>query len=147
MWFTKVFYQHIMFRHSCGNCHYCNTQRPSDITIADFWGWQKTDANINKDDKGVSLVLVNTEKGRKLWEAVKHDLDVIPAKLDDCLQHNLQHPSIIHRERMKFERDYINKGFTYVYDKTYHEENYSTRLFKYAKRIFKGILRRLHIIR
>lgn len=41
MSFTFLFYQHIMFRHSCGKCHFTNIQRPSDITIADFWGIEK----------------------------------------------------------------------------------------------------------
>lgn len=106
-----------MFRHSCGVCPYTNTKRPSDITIADFWGWEKTDSDINKDDKGVSLVLVNTEKGRELFEAVKERMTVIPAKLEDCLQPNLQHPSVIHPQRMSFECDYERKGFLYVMKK------------------------------
>lgn len=112
--FTYVFYQHIMFRHSCGKCHFCNITRPSDITLADFWGWEKTDTNINKDDKGVSLVLVNTPKGREIFEAVKDKLDTIPAELENCLQPNLQHPSVIHSKRMDFERDYVKHGFNYV---------------------------------
>ena len=117
MSFTYLFYQHIMFRHSCGKCHYTNTKRPSDITIADFWGWEKTDPNINADDKGVSLVLVNTEKGRELFEAVKDRMTVIPAQLEDCLQPNLQHPSVIHPKRMEFEQDYKQKGFEYIIKK------------------------------
>lgn len=64
MSFTFLFYQHIMFRHSCGKCHFTNIQRPSDITIADFWGIEKVDPNINSDDKGVSLILINTEKDK-----------------------------------------------------------------------------------
>ena len=105
--FTYVFYQHIMFRHSCGKCHFCNTTRPSDITLADFWGWEKTDPNINQDDKGCNLVLVNTPKGREIFEAVKDKLNTIPAELDNCLQPNLQHPSVIHPKRMQFEKDYV----------------------------------------
>ncbi len=112
--FTYVFYQHIMFCHSCGKCHFCNTARPSDITLADFWGWEKTDPNINQDDKGCNLVLVNTPKGREIFEAVKDKLDTIPAELDNCLQPNLQHPSVIHPKRMQFEKDYIKHGFKYV---------------------------------
>ncbi len=114
MSFTYLFYQHIMFRHSCGKCHFANTKRPSDITIADFWGWEKTDQDINKDDKGVSLVLVNTEKGRELFEKVKDRMTVIPARLEDCMQPNLQHPSAIHPKRAQFEKDYQEKGFRYV---------------------------------
>ena len=115
MSFTYLFYQHIMFRPSCGKCHYANTKRPSDITIADFWGWEKTDPNINADNKGVSLVLVNTEKGRELFEAVKDQMTVIPAKLEDCLQPNLYRPSLESHLRCKFEKDYRKYGFKYVY--------------------------------
>ena len=103
-----------MFRYSCGKCHFCNTTRPSDITLADFWGWEKTDPNINKDDKGVSLVLVNTPKGNEIFEAVKDKLDTIPAELANCLQPNLQHPTILHDYTEKFRLDYINKGFDFV---------------------------------
>lgn len=122
MSFTFLFYKHIMFRKSCGNCHFANTKRPSDITIADFWGWEKTDPNFNADNKGVSLVLLNTEKGRKLFEAVKDRMNTIPVDFDDCLQPNMMHPSEIHPESDKFFSDYSRKGFSYVmwrYGETY----------------------------
>ena len=117
MSFTYLFYQHIMFRRSCETCHYANTNRPSDITIADFWGWEKTNPDINKDDKGVSLVLVNTEKGRELFEAVKNRMTVIPAKLENCMQHNLQYPTTLNPRRIEFEIDYQKHGFPYVLNK------------------------------
>lgn len=117
MTFTYVFYKHIMFRHSCGKCKYTNLKRPSDITIADFWGWEKTDPAFNADDKGVSLVLCNTEKGRKIFEAISDRMDIIPAELENCLQPNLQKPSDIHPLRMDFEKDYESKGFEYVMKK------------------------------
>ena len=115
--FTYLFNQCIMFRHSCGKCYYTNTKRPSDITIADFWGWEKTAPNINKDDKGVSLILVNTEKGKRIIEIIKDRMTIIPAKLENCLQPNLKHPSIIHPKRIEFERDYQWKGLLYVMKK------------------------------
>lgn len=139
--FTYVFYQHIMFRHSCGKCHFCNTNRPSDITIADFWGWQKTDPNINKDDKGVSLVLVNTPKGREIFEAVKDKLDTIPAELENCLQSHLKHPSDIHPKRMDFEKEYIKHGFKYVMNK-YGDTGWRYKLMKTIKRA-KAILKQM----
>lgn len=112
--YTYTFYQHIMFRHSCGICHFTNLQRPSDITIADFWGWQKVNNEFNADDKGVSLVLVNTDKGKEWFEAVKEDIIYIESNTTDCLQPNLQHPTAIHPKRDNFERDYITHGFVYV---------------------------------
>lgn len=140
MSFTYLFYQHIMFRHSCGKCHFTNTRRPSDITIADFWGWEKTAPNINKDDKGVSLILVNTEKGRELFDKIKDRMNVVPANLEDCLQPNLRHPSVIHPKRMAFERDYQRKGFEYVMKK-YGKDSVMKKARKFAGKIKRTIKR------
>lgn len=142
MSYTFVFYKHIMFRHSCGVCPFTNTKRPSDITLADFWGWEKSVPGFNDDDKGVSLVLCNTEKGRKLFEAVRKDMNVVPVKLEDCLQPNLRHPSVIHPKRMAFERDYQRKGFLYVMRK-YGDMGWRyrlTRLKGWIKRVIKKII-------
>lgn len=121
MSFTYLFYQHIMFRHSCGKCHFTNTKRPSDITLADFWGWEKTAPNINKDDKGVSLILINTEKGRELFDKVKDRMTVIPARIEDCMQPNLRQPSKISPLATAFERDYERRGFEYALKKYGHD--------------------------
>ncbi len=141
--YTYTFYKHIMFRHSCGTCKYTNMQRPSDITIADFWGWEKTDPNINADDKGLSLVLCNTEKGHTLFDIVKERMTVIPAELDKCMQPNLQHPTEIHPQRMDFERDYARKGFEYAMKK------YGDLGWPYKIKVIKQRIKRIikHIIR
>ena len=140
MSFTYLFYKHIMFRKSCGNCHFTNIKRPSDITIADFWGWENTDSAFNADNKGVSLVLLNTEKGRKLFDAVQDRMNTIPAELDKCLQPNMQHPSEMHPQSEKFFSDYTRKGFKYVMWK--YGENYPpTFLRKKSKRLLDKIER------
>lgn len=136
---THLFYQNLMFRRSCGNCHFTNTQRPSDITIADFWGWEKTDPYFNSDDKGVSLVLVNTEKGRKLFKEASRDLNIILAKLEDCLQTHLRKPSDVHPKRMDFERDYKDKGFEYAYKK-YGKNNWRKKLSSLAGRMKRKLM-------
>lgn len=55
---------------SCGDCKFKGVPRLSDITLADFWGVEKK----FDDDKGTSLVLVNSEKGRELFERVKENV-------------------------------------------------------------------------
>lgn len=127
MSFTFLFYKHIMFRKSCGKCHFTNTKRPSDITLADFWGWEKTNSEANKDDKGLSLILCNTEKGRKLFNAVKDEIDYFPAELENVLQPNMQRPSEIDPKRDQFEKDYSKHGFKYIYFK-YGEEGWRYKL-------------------
>ena len=115
--FTYLFYQQIMFRESCANCPFTNTRRSSDLTIADFWGWERIDSEINSDDKGVSLILENTDKGKRLFESVKQSMFIIPVDLNECLQPNLQYPSIPHPLRDRFESDYMRYGFEYILKK------------------------------
>ena len=140
MSFPYLFYKHIMFRKSCGSCHFTNLQRPSDITLADFWGWQKTDKDINVDNKGVSLVFVNTKKGQELFNAVKDRMHVIPAKLEDCIQPQLQHPVDLNPLSEAFAKDYINKGFEYTYIK-YNKGEKSQLRIQTIKRIWYKIKR------
>lgn len=138
MSFTYLFYKHIILRKSCEKCHFTNLHRPSDITIADFWGWQKTDPNINSDDKGVSLVLINTEKGRKLFEASKDRMNTVKADIQNCLQPNMLHPTKIDRKRNEFERDYQAKGFDFVYKK-YGEDGWRYKVDKIQIRIISSL--------
>lgn len=150
MSYKYLFYKNLMFRKSCGNCHYTNTNRPSDITLADFWGWEKTNTEINKDNKGVSLIFCNTEKGKKLFDLIKKDLDYFPALLENCIQPNLQHPTPISPKAKKFEQEYKEKGFKYVYFK-YGEEGWrykvKTRTVSLVKMPFRALKKIYHILR
>lgn len=119
--FTSIFYKHIMFRHSCGICYYTNLKRPSDITIADYWGWERTDSHLNVDDKGCSLLLCNTEKGCQLFDAIKNRMNVVSAELANVMQSHLEKPSEIHSRRSEFEKCYSEKGFKYTLSKTIME--------------------------
>ncbi len=142
--YTYIFYKHIMFRHSCGACKYTNLQRPSDITIADFWGWEKTDTTINVDNKGVSLIFSNTEKGQKILDSVKDRMTIIPVELENCMQPNLINPSEIHPKRMAFEKDYMEKGFVYVMKK-YGDIGWQYKIKRFlgrCKRLIKRLIDR-----
>ena len=109
---TNTFYTHIMLRRSCGECPYTNTHRPSDITVADFWGIENTSAaDLGADNKGCSWILVNTDKGENWFEQVKGNMEYKAIPLEDCLQPQLCHPSILHPERIAFEKDYARLGF------------------------------------
>lgn len=109
--FTMIFYQHIAFRPSCGKCHFCNTTRPSDITLADFWDREHNFPEVNKDNKGESLLLVNTEKGREIFDGVKDKLDYFQTTTDKVMQTHLREPSKIHPQAKQFTEYYEQYGF------------------------------------
>lgn len=108
--YTDLFYQHIMFRPSCHNCQFANLHRPGDLTLADFWGIEKHDAGFN-DNQGVSLILISTEKGRKLFEEAKPVLSTIECRAVDCLQPTLVKPSTASPRREAFWNDYNKMPF------------------------------------
>lgn len=109
--FADLFYEHIMFRQSCYNCFYCNTRRPSDMTLGDFWGWEKKLYNLNCDDKGLSLLIVNTHKGETIFEAIRGELIYEEVGLSDCLQPSLEKRIECSPYRMDFERRFLKHGF------------------------------------
>ena len=115
--YSNLYYKHIMLRPCCGKCFFCNTHRPSDITLADFWGWEKTNPSFNIDDKGVSLVLCNTPKGKKLFESVIDNFNVIQPEIKNCMQTHLQSPTTLNPLSVSFYQDYSLYGFEYVLNK------------------------------
>lgn len=117
-YFRNLFYGHNILRPACYECNYANTHRPGDITIADFWGIEEVDLSF-KDDVGVSLTIINSTKGRKLFNSVKDELDTIDCSIEDCIKHTytLSNPTPKAPEREKFWEDYRTKDFKYIIEK------------------------------
>ena len=67
--YMKAFLSNIALRDSCTNCKFKKENRASDITLADFWGINNIKPDMN-DEKGTSLVIVNSEKGKALFEEI-----------------------------------------------------------------------------
>lgn len=112
--FQYVYYNDLLIRPSCNVCPYANLNRPSDVTIGDFWGWEMVCPSFNKDDKGCSIVLINTSKGQKLFDIVSDQILLAKVPLISCIQPNLQCPTPENPLRSQFEDDYRRKGFKYV---------------------------------
>lgn len=109
--YTDLFYDHIMMRPSCHNCHFANVNRVADITLADFWGIEKNDASFN-DNKGVSLVLVSSSKGAALLEKVKDQLHWFECDIKNCIQPTLTKPTLASGRRELFWNDYSQTDFS-----------------------------------
>lgn len=141
--FQYTYYSDLLIRPSCNVCPYSNLNRPSDITIGDFWGWERACPTLNIDDKGCSLVLINSVKGFELFENGLDDLHAIEVPLSQCLQPNLQHPTAENPLRSKFERDYEKRGFEYIMRK-YGEvgmKYHCLRIIRFAKRQIKKLVK------
>ena len=62
--YMRAFLSDMILRPSCYNCQAKCGRSKSDITLADYWGIDQVQPNMD-DDKGTSLLIVHTEKGRQ----------------------------------------------------------------------------------
>lgn len=139
--YTHLFYKHIMLRPSCSKCYFTNFQRPSDFTLADYWGWEKLSSVFNEDNKGCSLLLINTEKGIKIFNIIKAELNLIKTNKNLCIQHNLCHPTVFNENWIDFEYLYKAKGIKKTLTR-YGDIGYLYKIkaiFKYIKRVIKSL--------
>lgn len=111
--FINIFYSHNAHRPSCYNCVFTNFERPSDVTIGDFWGIEEVKPQFD-DDKGISLVIINSKTGIKVFNSIKDDIIFMESNMNECIQRNLVRPTPISSSRDKFWEDYNKRGFEYI---------------------------------
>lgn len=111
--FHRAFLLDYICRDCCAKCKYANTHRVSDITLADFWGYKHT-TQIPDDDKGISLVIVNTQKGCELFDSIKSSLYWIDKPLAEAVDGNpcLSHPFKPNKDKEKFWKLFLKQGFS-----------------------------------
>lgn len=74
-------------RPSCYQCQFKGFPQKADITLADFWGIETLDKSMDQD-KGTSLVMANSEKGQKLFDAIKNTIEWRLFTMDDARRGN-----------------------------------------------------------
>lgn len=141
--FRNLFYRHKIIRYSCSNCPFTNLKRVSDLTISDFWGWEKY-YDLWNDNKGVSLLLINSEVGNSFFfNSLKQIIYYQESDITKCLQPQLKGPvTIDENEIREIERIFLLKGF-YGIALKYHEIGICHQIIRLS-RFFK---KRLHHIR
>ena len=77
------------FRESCYLCPYATIPRVGDVTLGDFWGIGRHGNRFKHNvTKGVSLILVNSEKGLKALSAIGEDMFLEERPLQEALIEN-----------------------------------------------------------
>lgn len=95
---SDPYYYHFLngdtYRECCYHCNYCSKERVSDITIGDYWGIEREHPNFYST-KGVSVILLNTEKALKWFEEVKEMFYVHESTFEQAAKenHNLSSPT------------------------------------------------------
>lgn len=112
--YMQLFLKDNGLRESCYECSFRGNSRKSDITLADFWGVE----NLEKesfDDKGTSLVIVQTEKGKGLVDSIKNSCCIKETDFSQAVKFNpayfesKKHPKKRNVFFKNFERTEINE--------------------------------------
>lgn len=69
--FMRGFLRDYFLGESCYTCKYSKHERYADITLSDFWGYEASGGGFHNDDKGISMLMCNTEAGQQAFEGVK----------------------------------------------------------------------------
>jgi coenzyme F420-reducing hydrogenase beta subunit len=110
----SMLFQNNFIRSSCNVCPYTNLHRVGDLTLGDYWGWERTDSHFNEDGKGCSLLLVNSSKGKQLFENIRDDVHCIKTTIEKVSQPRLETPTEQGLFLSNFEAEYKKYGFIYV---------------------------------
>lgn len=107
--FTMGFYKKLYQRPVCHECPFTQVDRVSDITIADFWGVEEINPKF-KNNKGTSLILINSDKGKKLYSNLDKNLILEEVDLSSVINFNpqLAKPTSPSAKRKDFMRDLEN---------------------------------------
>lgn len=109
--YMRAFLNNLCLRKSCGSCLFNSLPRQGDLTLGDFWGIDVINKKLN-DKRGLSEVLINTDKGGRLLEECKPRFKIFEqTDFDAILPYN---PTIYisgkhHGNRDKFFNDIKSK--------------------------------------
>ncbi len=84
-----------IYRECCYECKYSNLDRVGDITLGDLWGIEQFDYEFY-DKNGVSLAIINTEKGEKMFHEIENKVEYRLYNKDNVTKFNgnLRQPTL-----------------------------------------------------
>lgn len=110
LWVKGFICNDLYTRESCENCRYKSIPRHvADITIGDFWGIK----GLSPDEmnKGVSVLMVNSKRGRELLNLVRGSVHIKERSIDEVIAGN---PALVKNVNVSSHRELfwknINKG-------------------------------------
>ena len=91
-----------------------------DLTIGDFWGLGEEVPFHGDTQNGISVVLVNNEKGAKFFNEIKDKIFFEKRTVSEAIKGNtqLRHASEKHQNYHKFLEIYSERGLKEALEKT-----------------------------
>ena len=85
--YVNIYLSNVALRESCYNCKFKIGNKYSDITLGDFWGVKNYYPEFF-NDKGVSAIILNTEKGIEVFDKIKDKIIFKECDLTEIINGN-----------------------------------------------------------
>ena len=103
--YTRAFLASVDYTENCYFCQFATEARCADITLGDAWG-----CDADEMQKGVSLILCQSEKGTELLDNAGLHIEAADSEKAKAHNHQLVHPSEKHSGREKFFKVILKGG-------------------------------------
>lgn len=147
-----LFLKGATYRDSCYSCKYAGGQRFSDLTIGDFWGIEEMhpeylQKGLLNAEKGISCILVNTEKGQSFLETCRENMILLDSTYEAAAKRNgqLNHSTKRHESREAVMELYCKNGYAAVdewYRKHLGMKYYLYQVWDWIPRRWKNIVKK-----
>lgn len=135
--YMQMFLKDYCLRPSCYECT-SKTYRSADISIGDFWGVENIFPELD-DEKGTSLVMLRTEKGIQIFNAIKNTIKYKSCEYEVSVKRNSADYKCAVRpsQREQFLIDMNKMSFNKL-NKKYLESTFKRDIKKVVKKLFKS---------
>lgn len=130
--YMKMYLSNLFLRPSCYSCRSKGEDRSSDMTLGDMWGTKLTE-NVRG---GVSLIILHTTNGYRLFEQVKDNLFISSVQYDSILDNN---PSYFKSSGKPFKRNVAMDTLSMNPNELFEKPEYFTKVSMMEKAIRKGM--------
>ena len=114
--YGSAFLKSLTYRPCCYNCEFVRDNTMGDITVGDFWATRVKYQDMD-DNKGISMVIINTEKGKEAFESIKKDYNCTEIPYEDAFLGNHTRPVDIKTERQMIFEELDNDSVSKVLSK------------------------------
>jgi len=144
--YMKAFLKNICLRPSCYSCKFKTLNRQSDITLADFWGVQNIMPEMD-DDKGTSLILVNSTKGQDIFEKIKNEIKYKETDIGRAVTYNTSAVKSVayNPKREKFFEELGELSFDKLVKK-YCSDSINIRVKRSTKAVIRSALQKTGLL-
>ena len=114
--FTNNYLANKLQNKNCYDCRFTSLKRDSDITLGDYWGIEESHPEI-VSNYGISLVLVNTLKGQKIFENISDEIYFVKTTKEKILRKNnhLKTTPVMNNTREIIFSKYRKIGFSSLF--------------------------------